>query len=186
MQHSNEVSAGLNALGLRQKSTRRLAQPIAIVGPRDATPEQEEIAYRLAYALAQAGVPLVCGGKIGVMQAAARGASDAQGICIGLLPEEDAGYGNPYLTVALPTGIGLSRNMLVARAGACLIAIGGGLGTLSEVAMALQWKKPVFSICQAPDVPGVQTFGDEDSLLAATLAWLESYSPQAACADLGG
>lgn len=185
MQHSNKVAAALTALAQRQQGAARLAQPVAIVGPREASAEQEASAYRLAYALAGAGVPLVCGGKIGVMQAAARGARDAGGTCIGLLPEEDAAYGNPYLSVALPTGIGLSRNMLVARAGACLIAVGGGLGTLSEIAMALQWKKPVFAIREAPDVPGMQVFDDEDTLLDAVTAWLADFSPEGN-RDLGG
>lgn len=185
MQHSNKVATALASLAERQKGRGRLAQPVAIVGPREASAEQEATAYRLAHALASAGVPLVCGGKIGVMQAAARAASDVGGTCIGLLPEEDAAYGNPYLTVALPTGIGLSRNMLVARAGACLIAVGGGLGTLSEIAMALQWKKPVFAIRDAPDVPGMQVFDDEDVLLESVTDWLAGFLPEG-CHDLGG
>ena len=134
---------------------------------------------------AGAGLTLVCGGKIGVMQAAARGARDAGGICVGLLPEEEAAHGNPFLTVALPTGIGLSRNMLVAHSAACLVAVGGGLGTLSEIAMALQWKKPVFATAQAPHVAGAQYYDDEETLLLDALAWLARFSPQQA-ADLGG
>ncbi len=185
MQHSTDTAHLLDLLARRQQGPDRLAQPVAIVGPREASEEQVDCAYRLALALAGAGVPLVCGGKIGVMQAAARAARDACGTCVGLLPEEDAAYGNPYLSVALPTGLGLSRNMLVARAGACLVAVGGGLGTHSEIAMALQWKKPVFSICMAPELPGVQAFDDEDALLAATARWLLEFSPQGN-RDLGG
>ncbi|ACO73327.1 TIGR00725 family protein [Laribacter hongkongensis] len=185
MPYSSPVIEALDRLARRQQGPLRLAQPVAIVGPREATPEQEAVAYRLALALAGAGLTLVCGGKIGVMQAAARGARDAGGICVGLLPEEEAAHGNPFLTVALPTGIGLSRNMLVARSAACLVAVGGGLGTLSEIAMALQWKKPVFATAQAPHVAGAQYYDDEETLLLDALAWLARFSPQQA-ADLGG
>lgn len=176
----------LRQLAARQQSERRLLQPVALIGPRQATPDQVDVAYRLALALAGAGITLVCGGKIGVMEAAARGARDAKGICIGLLPEEDASFASPYLTVALPTGMGLSRNMLVARAGLCLVVVGGGLGTLSEMAMGLQWNKPVFAMLDSPAVLGVEQFDSEDQLLHAVVQWLLSHEPTQATADLGG
>lgn len=176
----------LRQLAARQASERRLQQPVALIGPRDATRAQVDAAYRIAYALASAGIHLVCGGKIGVMEAAARAAQDAGGICIGLLPEEDANFGSPFLTVALPTGMGLSRNMLVARAAVCLVAVGGGLGTLSEMAMGLQWGKRVFAMQDAPTVSGAQYFSDEDELLSASAAWLLAHSNAAGSTDLGG
>ncbi|RQX83663.1 hypothetical protein DF034_07730 [Burkholderia anthina] len=114
----------------------------------------------------------VIGGKQGVMEAAARGAHAAGGCAIGLLPEDDAALANPYLSVALPTGLGITRNALVARASVCLIAVGGGLGTLSEIALGLQWGKPVFTICGAPQVAGVECFDEADRLVARVAQWL--------------
>lgn len=185
--YSSATLEALAALAARQRGPQRSAQPLAIVGSREATTEQAEVAYRIARALAGAGMAIVCGGKIGVMEGAARGARDAGGICIGLLPEEEATYGNPYLTVALPTGMGLARNMLVARTASCLVAIGGGLGTISEMAMALQWGKPVFGLRDAPPMPGATSFETEDALLRAVAGWLLHQHPAARSgADLGG
>ncbi len=107
-----------------------------------------------------------------VKHAAARGAHAPGGCAIGLLPEEDARDANPYLTVALPTGLGITRNALIARASLCLIAVGGGLGTLSEIALGLQWGKPVFTICDAPPVAGVECFDETDPLVARVARWL--------------
>lgn len=178
-------SEALQRLAQRQQGAHRLRQPVAIIGPREATDQQIEAAHAVAYALARCGVVLVCGGKIGVMQGAARGAHDAGGICIGLLPEEEARHGNPYLTVALPTGMGLSRNALVVRSAVCAIAIGGGLGTMSEMALALQWKLPVFATLGAPAVPGAIYFDDAPAALEAAAQWLVN-AGEGDVKDLGG
>lgn len=178
-------SEALQRLARRQQGAHRLRQPVAIIGPREATDQQIEAAHDVAYALARCGVVLVCGGKIGVMQGAARGAHDAGGICIGLLPEEEARHGNPYLTVALPTGMGLSRNALVVRSAVCAIAIGGGLGTMSEMALALQWKLPVFATLGAPAVPGAGYFDTPQAALEAAAQWLVD-AGERDVKDLGG
>lgn len=96
--------------------------------------------------LAQAGATVVCGGLGGVMQAGARGAEAAGGVVVGLLPGEDRSAGNPHLTVAVPTGLGDARNVLVVRAADALIAIGGAYGTLSEVGFALKTGRPVIGL----------------------------------------
>jgi uncharacterized protein (TIGR00725 family) len=179
------LDAALDAVMQRQRSAARLRQPVAIIGPREASAEQVQAAYRVAHALAQAGVVMVCGGKIGVMEGAARGAQDGGGICIGLLPEEEAAHGNPYLTVSMPTGMGLTRNALVVRSAMCAVAIGGGLGTMSEMALALQWKKPVFATLGAPLVPGADYFDGVEPALMATAIWLGAHQP-AQVRDLGG
>ncbi|WP_413463986.1 MULTISPECIES: TIGR00725 family protein [unclassified Burkholderia] len=146
--------------------------PVGVIGPRDATAAQLAAAERIAHGLAGAGVVIVGGGKQGVMEAAARGAHAAGGCAIGLLPEDDAREANPYLSVALPTGLGITRNALIARASLCLVAVGGGLGTLSEIALGLQWGKPVFAICDAPQVAGVERFDEADPLVARVARWL--------------
>jgi uncharacterized protein (TIGR00725 family) len=117
-------------------------------------------------------VPVLCGGKNGVMASVSRGVSESGGIVVGLLPEDDTSLANPHLTVALPTGLGITRNALVARAASVMVAIGGGLGTTSEMALALQWGKPVLAIHEAPEVPGRQHFQDETALLLALLGLL--------------
>lgn len=155
------------ALAATQSSPARNAQPVAIVGPRDATPAQLGAAHRIAQHLARAGIPLVCGGKQGVMAAASEGAHTAGGVVVGLLPEDDTTQANPWLTVALPTGLGITRNALVARSARCLVAIGGGLGTLSEMALARQWGKPVLCALGAPVVDGCEVFDSTESLLVA-------------------
>ena len=77
------------------------------------------------------------------MAAAARGARSAGGACIGLLPGDDPDDAADDVTVAIPTGLGEMRNALIARACAGMVAIGGGYGTLSEVALALRLSRPV-------------------------------------------
>lgn len=129
---SEAACDALAQLAQRQRGTRRHRMPVGVIGPREATDEQMRLAQRIAHALAAAGVAIVGGGKQGVMEAAARGVHAAGGCAIGLLPEDDATLANPYLSVALPTGLGITRNALVARASLCLIAVGGGLGTLSR------------------------------------------------------
>lgn len=166
------ATVALERLASRQSGPNRLTMPVGIIGPRAATDEQLCTADSIASALASAGIALLCGGKGGVMEAAARGARKANGIVIGLLPEEDAKQANPYLTVALPTGLGITRNALIARASLCLVAVGGGLGTLSEIALGLQWGKPVFGICGAPQVQGIEQFEEQPALLSRVVQWL--------------
>jgi uncharacterized protein (TIGR00725 family) len=96
--------------------------------------------------LAEAGAVVVCGGGPGVMEAACRGARSAGGTTVGLLPGLDRGEGNPHLSVALPTGLGQGRNLLLVRASDALVAVGGGFGTLSEIALALRTGTPVVGL----------------------------------------
>jgi uncharacterized protein (TIGR00725 family) len=102
-----------------------------------------------------------------VMEAACRG-SDAQGgLSIGLLPETEPDLANPYVTVPIATGIGEARNALVARASLCLVVIGDSYGTLSEVALGLQFGKRVFGLSGAAQVKGVRAFTSADAALDA-------------------
>ncbi len=120
---------------------------IGVVGAgQEPTEEQSQIAYEVGRLIAQRGAALVCGGLGGVMEAAARGAKEAGGRVIGILPGSSRLEANPYLDVALPTGLGEARNVLIVRASDVLIAIGGEFGTLSEIAFALKTGKPVVGI----------------------------------------
>jgi uncharacterized protein (TIGR00725 family) len=89
---------------------------------------------------------VVCGGGPGVMAAVCRGAQAAGGTTVGLLPGLDRVTGNPYLTVSLPTGLEQGRNLLLVRASDALVAVVGGFGTLSEVALALRTGVPVVGL----------------------------------------
>ncbi len=111
---------------------------VAVIGSARCTEQQAQLAESVGTLIAERGVVLVCGGKGGVMEAACRGANSAGGTTVGILPGNDAGEGNAYLTIAIPTGLGNARNALVARAGMAVIAIGGAYGTLSEIALALE------------------------------------------------
>ena len=114
----------------------------------------------------------MCGGRDGVMAAASRAVQDANGLMMGFLPENDLSGANPYLSIAIPTGMGEMRNALIARASICLIAIGGGMGTLSEVALGLKWDKPVFSLYEDVALPQLRRSEHVDQLLEEVLTWL--------------
>ena len=119
---------------------------VAVCGAGDAPAPDLERADRVGRLLAGAGAILVCGGLGGVMDAAARGASEAGGIAIGLLPTEERTGASRHLSVALPLGMGEARNALLVRAADAVIAIGGGWGTLSEVALAMKMGKRVIGL----------------------------------------
>jgi uncharacterized protein (TIGR00725 family) len=123
---------------------------VAVVGPGTATPAEERTASEIGAGLARAGWTLVCGGLGGVMAAAARGHRESPRpdgvLAVGLLPGAHAADGNPWLDVALPTGLGEGRNLLVVRACEAVIAIGGAYGTLSEIALALRAGTPVIGL----------------------------------------
>ena len=129
---------------LRPTATR-LADPpyIAVVGAGDADAAQREVAEEAGRLLAEAGAIVVTGGRGGVMEAASKGAREAGGTTLGILPDADRSQANPWLTVAVPTGMGEARNALVVRAADGVIAVGGEWGTLSEIAFARKTGKPV-------------------------------------------
>ena len=110
-------------------------------------PEVESLCEDLGRAIVDLGCRVACGGLGGSMAAVCKGAQSSKcyqsGDTIGILPMEDANAANPHVDVVIPTGLGLFRNMLVARAGDVCIAVRGGAGTLSEIAFAWQLNKPV-------------------------------------------
>jgi uncharacterized protein (TIGR00725 family) len=119
---------------------------IAVVGPGEASVDEATAAEEVGAAVAEAGAGLVCGGLGGVMEAACRGARSRAGLTVGLLPGLDREAANGWVLVALPTGLGEARNALVVRAADAVVAIGGGWGTLSEIALALKAGVPVVGL----------------------------------------
>jgi uncharacterized protein (TIGR00725 family) len=119
---------------------------VAVVGPSAATPAEHGLGERVGRLIAERGAVLVCGGLGGLMEAAAGGCAAARGTSIGILPTTDRSEANPYLTVAVATGMGEARNAIVVRTADAVIAIGGEFGTLSEIALALKMGKPVVGL----------------------------------------
>jgi len=111
------------------------ASPVALAAAED-----------VGAAVAEAGCGLVCGGLGGVMEAACRGARSRGGLTLGLLPGLDREDANGWVVVAVATGLGEARNALVVRAADAVIAVGGGWGTLSEIALALKTGVPVVGL----------------------------------------
>jgi uncharacterized protein (TIGR00725 family) len=109
---------------------------IAVIGKGAPDEELAALAEAVGGAIAEAGAVLVCGGLGGVMEAASRGARAAGGDVIGIVPGDDAGSANPYVTHAVATGIGHARNLAVVASADAVIAIGGEWGTLAEIGFA--------------------------------------------------
>lgn len=119
---------------------------ISVIGGNRAGAKILGQAEELGRGLAERGLTVVCGGLGGVMEAVCRGAKSAGGTTIGILPGNRASAANPHVTIPIPTGIGLARNAIVALAGEAVIALDGKYGTLSEIAYALNFGKPVIGI----------------------------------------
>ena len=132
---------------------------VAVCGASVATADEEALAAEVGRLLAGRDVLVVCGGLGGVMAAVASGVHAAGGTSIGILPGHDTAGAAPDLSVALPTGMGEMRNALLARMGAGMLAIGGGYGTLSEIAFARRLDRPVALLAswrvQSPSGAGV-------------------------------
>jgi uncharacterized protein (TIGR00725 family) len=116
---------------------------VAVVGSGVATDELYEKAREVGRLIAERGATVVCGGLSGVMEAAARGATEAGGMAIGILPDEDRRRQNGYLTYSVATGVGQARNLAVVCSGDVVIAVGGEYGTLSEIGLARKVGRPV-------------------------------------------
>jgi uncharacterized protein (TIGR00725 family) len=141
---------------LQRETGHPLRVPIGVIGPREATDAQLAAALEVGELLGDCRLTVICGGREGVMQAVGEGVARVGGLSIGLLPETDPAAANPYVGVAIATGIGEARNALIARASFCLIAIGDSFGTLSEVALGRQFGKLVIGLEGAADVEGVR------------------------------
>ena len=150
-----EVDAIAAVTWLQRESGHPLRVPIGVIGRREATDAQLAAALEVGELLGDCRLTVICGGRQGVMQAVCEGVARVGGLSIGLLPETDPAAANPYVGVAIATGIGEARNALIARAAFCLVAIGDSYGTLSEVALGLHFGRPVIGLCGAAELQGV-------------------------------
>ena len=124
----------------------RLRPHIAVAGGSSTSPEEDALAEAVGRAVAEGGGVVVCGGLGGAMEAACRGAKQAGGITVGILPGIDGTEANAYVDVVVPTGLGEARNALVVRSADALVAVAGEFGTLSEIALALRAGIPVVGL----------------------------------------
>ncbi len=119
---------------------------VAVIGEGDCSHEMYASAEAVGRLAAERGAAIVCGGLGGVMEAACKGAVGVGGAAIGVLPGGDKDDANPYVTLAIPTGMGEARNVLVVRMADAVIAVGGKFGTLSEIALALKLGRPLVGL----------------------------------------
>ena len=119
---------------------------IAVSGGGEAGEEACRVAEDLGRELARRGAVVVTGGLAGAMEAASRGAKSEHGTTIGILPGDDRDDANPWVDVAVPTGLGEGRNVVLVRTVDAVVAVAGEFGTLSEIALALRAGKPVVGL----------------------------------------
>jgi uncharacterized protein (TIGR00725 family) len=140
-----------------QGSARERSFRVAVVGAAEADDATYEVARKLGRCLADAGAVVVCGGRSGVMEGVARGAREQGGRTVGILPGTDGEAANPWIEIPVATGLGEARNAVVARCAEAVVGVGGGWGTLSELALAAKMGVPVATVgpgpCGLRDVP---------------------------------
>ena len=143
---------------------------ISIIGDSNPTREVLQWAEEVGRLVAENDGVIICGGLGGVMAAAARGAAEAGGLTIGILPSYDATTASTSIAVTIATGLGHARNAVVVASGDAVIALPGSYGTLSEVALALTLGKPVISVKAWEDVRGVEVTDSPATAVALALA----------------
>ncbi len=119
---------------------------IGVIGPGKCSGKMKEQAELLGRAIAEHGGILVCGGLGGIMEAAAKGAKEKNGMTIGIIPGDDKSEANKYIDIVIPTGIGEARNLVVIRTADAVVALPGKFGTLSEMAFCMKLGKPLVSL----------------------------------------
>jgi uncharacterized protein (TIGR00725 family) len=119
---------------------------IGVIGGSEVSPELYSAAELIGREVATRQAILITGGLRGVMEAAAKGAKAAGGLTIGVLPGLSPADANPYIDLPIVTGLSEARNIIIVRTAEVLIAVGGGYGTLSEIAFALRLQKPVIGL----------------------------------------
>lgn len=127
---------------------------ISVIGGHSANKKTASIAYETGKMVAGLGAILVCGGLSGVMEHAARGAKEFKGTTVGILPGKNKSDANAYIDIPIPTGLGYTRNTIVAGCADVVIALSGKEGTLSEIGFALSEKKYIIGI-NTWDIPGI-------------------------------
>ncbi len=119
---------------------------VSVIGSHNKSVKVDQLAHKTGNIIAKMGCVLVCGGLSGVMEAACKGAKEAGGLTIGLLPGISKKDANPYVDIALPTTIGFARNAMVACSADIIVALPGSHGTRSEISYGLVYGRPVIDL----------------------------------------
>ena len=136
---------------------------VSVIGGHKCSREVALLAEKVGETIASQGAVLVCGGLGGIMEAACRGAKKAGGLTMGIIPGEDKKKANEFVDIVVPTGMGYSRNTLVAGTADLVVALPGEYGTLSEISFALIGGKPVYGF-NTWEIEGVKPLDDTDQL----------------------
>jgi uncharacterized protein (TIGR00725 family) len=151
---------------------------LGVLGSSSCSLRIRELAAEVGRQIGKAGALLVCGGRGGVMEAAARGAKEVGGITVGILPGESDSEANPYIDIPIVTGMGQARNTINILTSQAVIAVAGAYGTLSEIALARVAGIPVIGLetwsmtdPEGRTAPGVMLAKDpEEAVRMALLA----------------
>lgn len=127
---------------------------IGVIGASSCSAEIAKLAEAVGREIGKGGAVLICGGLGGVMEFASKGAKEAGGLTIGILPGRSKEDANSYIDIPIVTGLGHARNIVIAHSADSLIAISGEYGTLSEIAIGLKLKKTVIGL-NTWDIEGV-------------------------------
>jgi uncharacterized protein (TIGR00725 family) len=171
----------------RQSDGERRVRQVSVIGVGDCAQDSEvaQLAEEVGRRLAEAGVKVVCGGLGGAMEAAARGASEAGGTVIGIVPGASVEDANPHCTHVVASAVGYARNLAVVASGDAVIAVGGQWGTLSEIGHARTLGKTVVALrswdlsgrAKVEGAPGVIPVDDAEQAVATALEAIESRPP---------
>jgi len=145
-----------------------MAKIVAVIGGKEADHLALKAAHETGRLLGKLEITVLTGGGGGVMEAASRGAAEAGGLTLGILPGDDTSSANPHVLVPVATGFGIGRNIIIARTADAVIAVDGQYGTLSEIAYALQLGKPVIGI-GTWDIDGGEASSDPERAVEAVL-----------------
>ena len=152
----------------------RLKPRIGVMGPASCSLTTYDLARQVGFLIGQKGALLICGGGSGVMEASARGAKEAGGITIGILPGATAADANPYIDIPIVTDLGNARNIINILTSQVIIAVHGAYGTLSEIALAMKCSIPLVGLgtwtLSAPggeSLPMVPAHNPEEAVAAA-------------------
>jgi len=129
---------------------------IAVCGSSSVDDRGAELAREVGRLIARKGCSLVCGGLGGVMEACCRGAREEGGMTIGILPGTSREDANPYVDVPIVTGLGHARNLIIVQTAHAVIALPGGPGTLSEIALALKVGAPVVALDDWEEISDIE------------------------------
>jgi uncharacterized protein (TIGR00725 family) len=147
---------------------------IGVIGAGGCSGEVQKIAEEVGREIAKKGAILICGGLGGVMEASARGAKAEGGITVGILPGFDPSDANPFIDIKIITGLSHARNVLIVRSSDALIAVSGGYGTLSEIAIALKLQKPVVGLKTWDISPAIVQAGNAEEAVKKAIEQLNA------------